>query len=93
MTGVQTCALPILSSLLGANRRFIDDHLPHMGGLLRADIASVIDESDVLIVGSGEKRLTDQVRQLARPQHCVIDLAHIGEHADLVAKYVGLTWK
>ena len=82
-----------LSSLLGANRRFIDDHLPHMGGLLRADIASVIEGSDVLIVGSADKRMTDQVRQLAQPQQVVIDLAHIGEPNDLRAHYVGLTWK
>jgi GDP-mannose 6-dehydrogenase len=82
-----------LSSLLGANRRFIEDHLPHMGGLLSADIDSVIAESDVLVVGSGDKLLTDQVRQLAQPHHVVVDLAHMGETLSVQAQYVGLTWK
>jgi len=34
-----------LSRLLGANRRFIEQHVPHIGSLMREDIESVISES------------------------------------------------
>ena len=82
-----------LSSLLGANRRFIEDRLPHIGGLLRRDITAVIDESDVLIVGSSDRRTTEQVKRLARADQVVIDLAHMGGADEVAAQYVGLTWR
>jgi GDP-mannose 6-dehydrogenase len=81
-----------LSSLLGANRRFIEDRLPHIGGLLRRDIAAVVDDADVLIVGSGDRRTSEQVKQLARRDQVVVDLAHIGAGGDLRAEYKGLCW-
>ena len=40
-----------LAQLLGANRRFIETHLPHIGELVRGDLESVIAESDVLVLG------------------------------------------
>ena len=46
-----------LSNLLGANRRFIEQHVPHLGQLLRGDLESVIDDS-----GAADRRL-------ARPGH------------------------
>ena len=82
-----------LSSLLGANRRFIEEHLPHIGGLVRSELATVMAESDVLLLGSSDKRTIEAVRRLATPQHVVVDLAHIGEPHRLQAQYVGLTWR
>jgi GDP-mannose 6-dehydrogenase len=38
-----------LASLLGANRSFIEQHLPHIGQMMRAQIEEVIAESDVLV--------------------------------------------
>ena len=40
-----------LAQLLGANRSFIERHLPHIGQMVRADIDAVIAESEVLVVG------------------------------------------
>ncbi len=82
-----------LSSLLGANRRFIEHHLPHIGGLVRSDLATVVAESDVLLIGSNDKRTIEAVKRRAAPQQLVIDLANIGEQHGLQAQYVGLTWK
>ena len=80
------------SSLLGANRRFIEDHLPHIGGLVRSDLETVVSESDVLLIGSSDKKTAEAVRQLARDDQVVVDLANIGGQEDLRAQYVGLTW-
>src|SRR5262249_8985731 len=38
-----------LSSLIGANRRFIETHVPHIGGLVEADLPGVVGASDVLV--------------------------------------------
>ena len=42
-----------LSQLLGANRRYIDAHLRHIGKLRRAEIGDVINESEVVVGLSG----------------------------------------
>jgi len=81
-----------LSSLLGANRRFIEQHLPHIGALMRDDLATVVAESDVLLVGSSNKQSFEAVQRLAGPAHVVIDLARPGPRADMKAAYTGLAW-
>ena len=50
-----------LSSLLGANRRYIESHLPHIGNLLVPEIDKVIAGSDVLVVGSGSGGLSTAI--------------------------------
>ena len=45
-----------LSRLLGANRRFIEQHLPHIGEMIRGEIEAVIESSDILVVGIGARR-------------------------------------
>jgi len=42
-----------LSRLLGANRRFIDERLPHLASLLHDSLAAVIGDSEVV---AGRKR-------------------------------------
>ena len=81
-----------LSSLMGANRRFIEAHLPHIGALVRSDLDSVISESDVLLIGSNDKRTIAALRRLATPAHVVVDLANIGDSNGLQAQYLGLAW-
>ena len=81
-----------LSRLLGANRRFIEQHIPHIGALLRADLESVVAESDVLLVGLDDKRLVAELRRLVRPDHFVLDLVRLPELADLPASVEGLSW-
>jgi GDP-mannose 6-dehydrogenase len=81
-----------LSSLLGGNRRYIEEHLPHIGALVRSDLEGVIGEVDVLVMGLSDKRTIEGLVRLARPDQVVIDLANIGHVSELRAGYVGLTW-
>ncbi|MCK9686360.1 nucleotide sugar dehydrogenase [Scleromatobacter humisilvae] len=81
-----------LSRLLGANRRYIETHLPHIGDLLSADIAEVIAKSDVLVLG-----LDDEPTQRALAQHCradqtVLDLVRVRNRGDIRAQVTGLCW-
>ena len=81
-----------LSRLLGANRRYIENHLPHIGDLLSADIGEVIAKSEVLVLG-----LNDEATQSALAQHCradqtVIDLVHVRNRGDIAATVTGLCW-
>jgi GDP-mannose 6-dehydrogenase len=82
----------MLSSLLGANRRYIEEHLPHIGGLVRADLESVVAESDLLVVGTTDKKTIERLKELARPGVQILDLVNIGEREGLRADYQGLAW-
>ncbi len=82
-----------LSNLLGGNRRYIEEHLPHIGRLVRDDLDGVIAEVDVLVVGLNDKRTVDGLTRLARRDQVVLDLSHIGGKGDLKSRYMGLTWR
>ncbi len=81
-----------LSSLLGANRRYIEQHLPHIGALIRPDLAAVVAESDFVVIGTSDKKTIGELRALVQPHTPILDLANIGAHDGLVA-YQGLTWR
>ena len=81
-----------LSNLLGANRRFIEQHVPHLGALLRSDIESVIAESDLLVVGLGAGDVSDSLKRLVREDQIVLDLVNIPQWQTLRGRVVGLSW-
>lgn len=81
-----------LSSLLGANRRFIEQHLPHIGQLLRPDVAEVIGHAEIVIVGMQDRRVVEALRQHLKPNQKVLDLASLPERGSLPGQYEGLCW-
>jgi GDP-mannose 6-dehydrogenase len=81
-----------LSRLLGANRRFIESHLPHIGSLLCEDLQTVIDESDYLVVGMSDARTARMLKERVRVDQVVLDLVNIGRREGWRGHYVGLCW-
>ena len=63
-----------LAQLLGSNRRYIEQHLPHIGQLLCADLEQVIDASDVLVLGQGGEKVRSSLTSLSRTEQLVVDL-------------------
>lgn len=81
-----------LSSLLGANRRFIEQHVPHIGSLMRPDIAEVIGQSDVILVGLNDVRVVEGLKQHLRDDHVVLDLANLPDRDAFKGQVQGLCW-
>jgi GDP-mannose 6-dehydrogenase len=81
-----------LSNLLGANRRFIERHLPHIGSLIRRDLAEVVAASDVLVVGFNDAGTAKALRDAVRDDQVVIDLAGLPGGSEGFARYEGLCW-
>jgi GDP-mannose 6-dehydrogenase len=81
-----------LSNLLGANRRYIEQHLPHIGSLIRNDIAEVIAGSDVLVVGLSDAGVVAALAKHARPEQTIVDLIKMTDRTTLRGHYVGLCW-
>ena len=82
-----------LSNLLGANRLFIERHVPHIGELIHGDMGAVVSASDVLVVGmAGETVVVDLARHMRQDQ-TVIDLVNLPGRERLPGRYEGLCWK
>jgi GDP-mannose 6-dehydrogenase len=81
-----------LSRLLGANRRFIEQHVPHLGSLMRDDLEAVVADSEVLVVGLSDVGTLDALKRLVREDQVVVDLIRISEPDKLRGRHVGLCW-
>jgi GDP-mannose 6-dehydrogenase len=79
------------SRLIGANKRFIEEHIPHLSALLVEDPQVLLDQSEVIVVGHGAPEFTALLPRL-RPEQVVIDLARAGNPASTPARYEGLCW-
>jgi hypothetical protein len=80
-----------LSRLLGANRRFIEQHVPHLGSLLRSRIEDVLEHAEVVVVGSNDSPIADALCRHVSREHIVVDLAGV-RGPPLECQYVGLSW-
>ena len=81
-----------LARLIGANRRYIETHLPHIGQLLRADIAEVIAESEVLVVGLAGAVVSKALATQCRSDQLVLDLVNLPNQTAIRARVEGLCW-
>lgn len=81
-----------LSRLLGANRRFIEEHLPHIGSLMHASLEAVVADSDILVVGAVYDGLVQALAQQVQEDQLVLDLTGTLRQAGLKGTVLGLCW-
>lgn len=81
-----------LSRLLGANRRYIELHLPHIGQLLHPELDKVIDDSEVLVLGLAGQEIVDALVASSRPDQLLLDLVNLPKGSPIAAQVEGLCW-
>jgi GDP-mannose 6-dehydrogenase len=81
-----------LSNLLGSNRAYIERHLPHIGRLVRSELAEVVPQSDVIVAALSDVPTLDALAALLRPDQLVLDVVGIPAREPLTARRVGLCW-
>jgi GDP-mannose 6-dehydrogenase len=62
-----------LANLIGANRDYILNHIPHISRLLAEDPATLFERSELIVMATGEKYFGDLVRSHGRGKP-VVDL-------------------
>ena len=80
-----------LSAIVGANRKFVEETIPHIGALLESSLANVVKDSEVIVLGREAKDFP-QLRELLRPDHTVIQLYRSRSLDDVPARQIGLCW-
>jgi GDP-mannose 6-dehydrogenase len=84
----------VLGRILGSNRQFIEDTIPHIGSLLCSDLSEVVANAEVLLIGTkavpGEK-----LRAHLREGTAVIDLVHLEKSRRMSGHvpYEGICWE
>jgi GDP-mannose 6-dehydrogenase len=81
-----------LSNLLGANRRFIETHVPHIGALMRGEIDAVVRDSELLVVGLNDPGTLAALKRHVRDDQIVLDLVNLADRAGLRGQHIGLCW-
>ncbi|MGE3285934.1 MAG: nucleotide sugar dehydrogenase [Pseudonocardia sp.] len=81
-----------LSQLVGANREYIERHLPHLQELLTDSVDEVLAHAEVLVVGTTEPAVLAALE--AAGERPVIDLVRLPDAAARRGRkgYVGLGW-
>jgi GDP-mannose 6-dehydrogenase len=80
-----------LSRLVGANRAYIFEHLPHIARLLVNDVDEVVNHGGTIVVGNSDRYFADVVRRLNMSQR-VVDLVRIANGQQTSGGYNGLCW-
>src|SRR6201993_5130970 len=82
-----------LGRLIGSNRQYIEEVIPHIGSLLCESLDQVVQKADVVVIGTRgieRKRLESHLR----PEQVVVDLVNLEKARRPAAgkAYEGLCW-
>jgi GDP-mannose 6-dehydrogenase len=80
-----------LSSLVGSNRTYILEHIPHIGRLLVDDLDALIGESEIIIIANRDESFFEAVRHISK-EKIVVDLVRIPDADNTPHQYEGLCW-
>lgn len=81
-----------LGRIAGSNRQYIEEVLPHIGSLLFADLASVLQWADVVVIGNKSVQKDQLEHQLRRDQF-VLDLVNLDKALRCSeGAYEGICW-
>jgi GDP-mannose 6-dehydrogenase len=81
-----------IGRLIGANRAYIEEQIPHLARLMSDSVDEVIAESDLLVLGNASPDFTEALAR-TREDQVVIDLVRTPtDLSGIKAAYQGLCW-
>ena len=80
-----------LSSIAGANRRYIKKEIPHIASLMTSSLAGLLRDADVVVLGQDSAEWRQHVHRVRREQ-VVVDLVRTRTRKQIKGVYRGLCW-
>jgi len=82
-----------LGRLVGSNRQYIDEVIPHIGSLLCSSLEDAVAEAEVVIIGTRGLE-TNVLEACLRPDQLLIDLVNLerSRRPRITSFYEGLCW-
>ncbi len=81
-----------LSRLLGANKRYIEGSIPHIGSLMSEDCAEVVRHAQVMILGLADRQLLSTIAANTSDEQVIVDLVGVPRGALGPASCIGACW-
>ncbi len=81
-----------LSRLIGANKRFIEESIPHIGNLMVTSAEAALSHGQVILVGISNKTIVEEVISGINSDHQVVDVVGLPRDRIKCARYSGAAW-
>ncbi|MDP6797178.1 MAG: UDP-glucose/GDP-mannose dehydrogenase family protein [Candidatus Krumholzibacteria bacterium] len=79
-----------VARLVGANRDFIEERIPHISRLMVGSMEEVLEHAEVLVLGNADPEFRDVHSRLGQEQ-ILVDLVRLGDPPD-AENYDGICW-
>jgi GDP-mannose 6-dehydrogenase len=80
-----------LAKIIGANKEFIFERIPHIANVMVDDMQVVIDHADILVLGTKSSEFKSVLGKVTNKQ-IIIDLVRITENFAGFGNYHGICW-
>jgi len=80
-----------IASIVGANRDYILNHIPHISKLMVNTIDEVLDHAGTVVIGNGSPEFRE-VPRLLRENQQIVDLVRISDTKSVEGIYDGICW-
>jgi GDP-mannose 6-dehydrogenase len=81
-----------VARLIGANRRFIEESIPHIASVMTGDVEQLVREADVLVVATRTPEVLAALHAHTRPEQLLLDVAVLPDREAQQARYRGVCW-
>jgi len=80
-----------IASVIGANRDYILNHIPHISKLMKPSIEEILSTSETIVIGNNDPEFTDILARV-RDGQVVVDLVRIVDALSENNLYDGICW-
>ena len=80
-----------LAKLVGANRSYILEQIPHISDLMVGSIEEVVEHAGTLVIGNDDPAFREVAEQ-PRPGQRIVDLVRVGNRRSDGSGYDGICW-
>jgi GDP-mannose 6-dehydrogenase len=81
-----------VARLIGANRRYIEESIPHIASLMTSELDQLVGDCDVLVVAMKNASVLDALERHTRADQILLDIAGLPDPTAQRALYQGVCW-
>ena len=80
-----------LATLVGANREYILNHIPHVSRLMVEDVNDILLHAEVIVIGTNDPDFVPIVADI-RAEQIIVDFVRLVDPKQVQGKYDGICW-
>ena len=81
-----------ISQLIGANKRYIEEVVPHIGSLMCESVQDAMQDTATVVVGLSDKDIMSELYTHCQEDQFILALAGVPEPIRIRGEYQGICW-